>query len=126
LNQPGTILTRKSPEGNALDVVRVVCRAPVNATEVPEWKAAGGPGDIVEPHEDFGPSQVMPDAIAEDQYEVTGYPEEPLPVTFTPKQRAEAQLTPEQVFARDAKDAAQGKPAKSTSTRAKTTIGGKQ
>lgn len=131
--QPGTVLTRKEPYGtaeepHALDVVRVVCPSPLNNTGVAEWEGTAGDAVIVEPVAVFGPSEVMPTIIGNQQYEITSYPEDApqqrIDIPDNPRAAAMAQLTPEEQFAKAAAAAAKGKPVKGSSTRERTTIGG--
>lgn len=102
---PNTILTRREAAGDAYDVVRVVGISPIKQASLAEWSGAGGEHIIVAPHEEFGSNEVMPVSIAQAQYEVTEFPEveEPAP---DPRGRGRVpNISPEEAFARDAREA---------------------
>lgn len=107
----GTVLKRTDPKDDELDVVRVVGPSPVRSASLEEWN--GGTGDImiVQPEGVFGAPASMPESIADSQYEVAEWPvEEPQEKVIETRQealrRGRRLETPEQVFAREAKERA--------------------
>lgn len=113
-----TELTRDTPQGDPLDVVRVVGVSPIKRPSVEEWAGVGGDCVIVTPVEEFGPNEVVPNAVLQELYSISKDGEEEAPTTRvidTTPRRAPTLLSPEQQFAAAAKA---DKP--TASTRAKT------
>lgn len=110
--KPGTILARKEPvpasdpEAAQYNVIRVVGPSPVQSG-VRSEEFAGQAGDelTITPHLDFGPNVDQPEGALQRDYNVVS---EPPPVVM---ERGEVTVlepgdTPEQVFAREAREQA--------------------
>lgn len=111
--EPGTILTLKEPKSTedepfAYDRIRVVGQSPINHADISsEWSSGNGQGVIIEPaggH--FGATLDEPEGRLQALYDVESIPE---PVIIQPSVKvitpALAGATPEEAFAKAAKEA---------------------
>lgn len=97
-----TILTRKVPEGDAYDRVKVVG---VTATKDQplgeEWAGQAGEGLVVQPDPGFGDNRSVTAEQIRKEFDVESFPEEYEPPV---RQRQAPEKSPEQQFAEAAQD----------------------
>lgn len=93
-----------------LNHIRVVAQSPVAKPTRPEWEGAFGDFVIITPIDVFGANETIPFSYLQEHYTVEDMPDNPTALRFDgphPSEREfEHQLTPEQQFAKIAKEAA--------------------
>jgi hypothetical protein len=113
--EPGTILALREPQSTddqtyAYDRVKVVGQSPVQHATASgsAWAGADATGYIITPLDDFGPTLDKPYGELADLYEVEEYPTDPITQQpITPENNPRNAPSPEQQFARAAKEAGQ-------------------
>lgn len=109
-----------------LNEVRVVAPSPVKRASLGEWGGNTGEFLIIAPYKIFGSNEVVPEAVLNTEYEVVTYGDEAPQVKIeldAPAMKRRLLESPEQVFARETREAAKGESKPSKSTRVKTPIG---
>lgn len=107
-----TTLKRREPKGDHLDELRVIGISPIKDTTVADWVgSSGGEAYIVQPSKEFGSAEVMPYAVISAEYDILEPPVEP-PVIEAQRPQIMRALTPEEVFAQEAKAAKKKPPTK--------------
>lgn len=112
---PDTVLTRNKAKGNELDVVKVVGVSPIKEASLAEWEGSTGEHLIVQPHEEFGASQIVPLTVLQSEYKITEVPEQgevPTNALGTGPSQVDQRLTPEQQFANATREDTSGKKPK--------------
>lgn len=105
-----TILERKEPKGDFLDRIKVVGPSPIRQPSLSEWEGVSGDVIVVNPAGDeFGSAQNVPVGIVQRDYDVIEYGDEaPTELVIDTTQRRRAALeTPEQAFAKSAREIAE-------------------
>lgn len=108
---------------NPLNELEVIGPSPISTSSVAEWNGVGGEALIVRPYREFGATQVAPIAALQSDYSVVslGDPEAVRKeVTIEPAEKQRRLLSPETIFAQEAKAAKEpvkrgpGRPPKET------------
>lgn len=101
-------LTEMDKQPHPLNEVEVVGPSPISTSTVADWNGIRGDALIVRPNAVFGANEVAPVTVLQSEYSVVslGDPDEVRKeVTITPAEKQRRLLSPEAVFAAEAKEA---------------------